>query len=178
MYSYKTTSIYDPLEMIKQNFVDAQFGIIIVNIIVLICGNLLKHEPEKAIKLYKIVLIISSLCVMGVILSKVNMNLIYTEDKFIEMFQNYSHTVKENASGVVISGATIRPMENGEIFVQESLQLYKHFSFKVYSLLFVQVITIIFNIILLINSYKAKEALEKVRKYDEALFDEEENVKI
>lgn len=169
----------DPIESIKKNYIYAQFSVIAINLFLLFIINFIVQKKETLIKGLKIIFLLSLISIIILIGIKISLDQTYTEEKFEEIFetedfQNSSiYQINFSFNGIGITQETQK-----QVFINENLQAYHYFNFKI---LFG---TILHGFVFLLNLYMLSKASKKINKKNQLLkddlivYDDETNVDV
>lgn len=180
MYSYNSPYIKDPIEKVKTSFLDAQFGGTIIYLILLMIINSLKEKPAKAMKCFTGLFILATIFCSSMGFVKMNMDNKYTVEEFAGMYSEYylkDEEASNNMWGFSMDGS-IKQTNSKELFNEECLKLYDSFTIKVMVGFLILLVILLLNGYLIIKTFKSSKDFDKVKKEDEVLFDEEENIKV
>lgn len=164
IFNYESPYIYDPIENVKNNFIELQFVGLMLNGILLGISIAKRKNSKNAYKMF--ITTFFTLLVSVIITSFGYINFInkYTEETFNEMYTEAAMKV-EVASG------------SRELFVQECKSLNEKFTVKVVTICGIEYVLVFMDIVLVIAALKSKNKYEQIKKEDEVLFDEEINIK-
>ena len=126
-----------------------------------------------------IIIIISIITILTFFGIKVNMDSIYTENKFAEIYeQEYteSKTSDKNKIDIGLTGVSIKSEK--EYYIDKCIEAYNVFTIKMYSSFAINGFLIILLIYEIIKVLNIQEKKDRLSKDDAILFDEEENIKI
>lgn len=165
IFKYESSSIYDPLEVVKNNFIDLQFGGLIFSGILLGIASTRRKTSKNAYKVF----VGTFICLISVIIVTVcgyiGFTSKYNETTFGEMYS-------ESLFKVPVVG------ESRELFVKECVDLTEKFNVKVATISIAQYLLVLVNIFFFISEMRLQDKYAKIEKENEVLFDEEINVKI
>ncbi len=170
LYSYKP-SIIDPISGIKKLYVNGyliSLGILLI--FILIVHKKSKDSKELSHNLF-IALLASFALVLTFISFKIFLDKIYTETKFEEIYLNVGELQTD------INLIDTNRLATKSHYVSECKNLYAIFDANVFSIF---ILHFTFNLLLIYITLKAKnnrDKIEKVQLHDDALFDEEINIK-
>ena len=164
IFNYESAYIYDPIENIKNNFIDLQFVGFILSGIFLIIAAIKRKNSKNAYKML-IATFISMLLIVGTtVVGYINFSNKYTQETFSEMYTEY-----------LIKGEV--DSDSKSLFLKECKVLNEKFTVKVVTICIAEYILILINLILFISALKHKKEYAKIEKENEVLFDENINIK-
>mgnify|MGYP003289609530 CR=1 FL=1 len=164
IFTYESLYIYDPIENVKNNFIELQFLGLILNVIFLVIATAKRKNSKNAYKIF--IATFFTLLITIIITSFGYINFIdkYNIETFSEMYTESAIKVEVNSG-------------SKELFIQECENLNNKFTIKVITICVTEYVLIFINFVLFISALKSRKQYEKIEKENEVLFDEEINVK-
>lgn len=176
--TYKSPVI-DTIADIKKSLINSHIIIILVLLGFTLLANYFSKDKYALIKKLVIIIIISIITILTFFGIKVNMDSIYTENKFAEIYeQEYteSKTSDKNKIDIGLTGVSIKSEK--EYYIDKCIEAYNVFTIKMYSSFAINDFLIILLIYEIIKVLNIQEKKDRLSKDDAILFDEEENIKI
>ena len=164
IFNYESQYIYDPIEHVKNNFIELQFVGLMLNGILLGIATAKRKNSKNAYKIFIATFFTLLASVIITAFGYINFIDKYNAETFNEM---YTETVMK----VEVTG------DSKALFVQECKNLNEKFAVKVITICVIEYILIFMNILLFVKALKDKNKYEQIKKEDEVLFVEEINVK-
>ncbi len=176
--TYKSP-VVDTIADIKKSLINSHIIIILVLLGFTLLANYFSKDKYALIKKLVIIIIISIITILTFFGIKVNMDSIYTENKFAEIYeQEYteSKTSDKNKIDIGLTGVSIKSEK--EYYIDKCIEAYNVFTIKMYSSFAINGFLIILLIYEIIKVLNIQEKKDRLSKDDAILFDEEENIKI
>ncbi len=164
VYGYKMT-VFDPIADLKEAMKTIESFYALVTLIFFTLSCIWYYDPQKVHKCVVLALVFSCLMTTSLFLAKTYLDSTYTMTTFLEMYDNPEY--KQFIGNITSSE-----------FAEASLEGFENFSLRNKINIFINIFVIMLEIYFFTRTNKIVEKQEKIRQYDEALFDDEINVKI
>lgn len=164
VYGYEMT-VFDPIADLKEAMKSIESFYALVTLIFFTLSCIWYYDPQKVHKCVVLALIFSCLMTTSLFVAKTYLDSTYTLSAFLEMYDNPDYR------------PFIGNITSSE-FAEASLEGFENFSLRNKINIFINIFVIILEIYFFTKTNKIMEKQEKIRQYDEALFDDEINVKI
>ena len=179
LFAYKLP-FEDPIANVKNNFLTAQLILLLTPIILAVLAVFLtKSNKENLIKYLRIISILSLISILIVLGVKFSLDNKYnSEDVFASYYDKYEEKNNDEDSKKITFGLSgINISSPKQAYITKSKDAYTNFTIKTMIYIFFQFLAVIFILYFSFRIEHIEERKEKLKKEDEVLFDEEENVK-
>ena len=164
VYGFEMT-VFDPIADVKESVKTIESVYAFVTFVFFVLACCWCYDPSKVHKCVVLALLFSVLMTTSLFVAKTYLDTTYTTSAFLEMYQNPEY--KEFIGRV-----------SAEEFVGASMEGFENFSLRNKINIYINLFVIALEIYFFTRTNKIMEKQEKIRMYDEALFDDEINVKI
>ena len=164
IFNYESPYIYDPVEKIKNNFIDLQFLGLVLNGIFLGIATAKRKNSKNVYKMFIATFFTLLFTVIVTAFGYVNFINKYNTESFTEMYT-------ETAMKIEVAS------DSKQLFVQECENLNEKFTVKVLTICISEYVLLFINVLLFVYSLKARNEYDKIQKENEVLFDEDINIK-
>ena len=164
IFNYESAYIYDPIESVKNNFIDLQFVGLILSGIFLGIAAIKRKSSKNAYKFLIATFISMLIIIITTILGYNNFFNKYNVENFEKMYTEFS--MKKEVEG-----------NPKDIFIEECNKLNEKFKIKVITICVIEYILVLINLILFISAIKYKNEYKRIEQENDILFDENINIK-
>lgn len=164
IFNYESAYIYDPIENVKNNFIDLQFVGLILSGIFLGIAAVKRKNSKNAYKFLIATFISMLIIIMTTMFGYTHFFNKYNEETFAQMYTEFS--MKKEVEG-----------NPKDVFIEECKILNEKFSIKVITICVFEYILVFINLILFISAIKYKKEYKKIENENKILFDENVNIK-
>lgn len=171
--------VIDPIKDTKKILMNTYIIVIFTLLVVTILVNYFSKNKNALIRRLVIILALSTIVILVFFGIKVNMDSIYTKNKFEQIYeQEYSGQSSDTKSKVNIGLTEMKIKTEKEYYIDECVKAYNIFSIRMYGVIGINVLFIVLLIYQISKVSKIQEKKDRLSKDDAVLFDEEENIKI
>lgn len=172
------SSIVDPIENIKEMFINTHLIIIGILLAITIIINFFSKNKEALIKKLIIIFVISIMTMLVFFVIKLHLDTTYNKEKFEQFYAEQNTTESSNAKTKIDIGITGMSLKTEkQYYIDECMKLYNIFKTKTYGTLGLHVLLNILIIYQILRISKIQGKKEQMNKDDLILFDKEENIK-
>ncbi len=164
IFYYESPYIFDPIENVKNNFIDLQFLGLILNGIFLGIAIAKRKISKNSYKFF-----IATFCTLLITVIITAFGCANFIDKFNS--ETFSDMYTENYMKVDVTG------DSKQLFIQECESLNEKFIAKVLTICISEYVLLFVNVVLFVYSLKTRKEYDKIQRENEVLFDEEINIK-
>lgn len=175
--TYKS-DIIDPIENIKKVFINTHLIIIGILLVITIITNFFSKSKPLLTKRLVVLATISVIIMLVFLGIKLNMDSIYTKNKFEQIYEEQGNSEEISTKSRVdmsLTGLGIKTEK--QYYIDECVKLYNIFKTKTYGTLGLHLLLNILLIYQISKVAKIEGKKEKINKDDLILFDDEQNVK-
>ena len=179
LFAYKLP-FEDPIANVKNNFLTAQLIFLLVPIILTILAVFLtKSNKENLIKYLRIIAILSLISILILWGVKFNLDNKYNnENVFASYYDEYEgKNNDEDSKRITIGLSGINVSSPKQAYITKNKDAYTNFTIKTIIYIFLQFLAVIFILYFSFRIEHIEEKKGKLKKEDEVLFDEKQNVK-
>lgn len=178
LITYKP-SVIDPIESTKRLIINAHIIVILSLLIITLLANYFSKDKSALIKRIFVILLLSVITILVFVGIKVNLDSVYTKDKFNQIYEQEYSEQNSKAKSIIdigLNGTNIKSEK--EYYIDECLKAYNIFTIRMYGVIILNVLLIALLIYQLLKISKIQDNKDRLSKDDIILFDEEENVKM
>lgn len=174
--TYKS-SIIDPIEGIKNTFLNSYLITIAVLLIITFVLHYVCEDEDVLIPWLTIVFIISLIVMAGFFKYKLDMDKTYTSAaEFGRIYMQENSGNGKTMLTIGLSGASLKTQK--EYYISECVALYRNFTIKVYSVLVMHALLNILLIYQITRVIKRDSKIDRLEKDDLIVYDDEQNIKM
>lgn len=178
LVTYKS-AIIDPIENMKNSIMWTHTIITLSLLVITLLANYFSKDKRALIKRLLIILAIAVIALIVFFVIKIELNSIYTNNKFEQIYEEEYKTLSSDKRTRVDIGLTgMKIKTEKEYFVDECIKLYNIFNIKTYGIIVLNILLTLLLIYQISKVATIQDKKDRLNKDDAILFDEEKNVKI
>lgn len=176
IFAYKSP-IIDLTENIKVIYINSYLIILSILVAVTLIISFFSESKESLLKKFEVICIISLLILILFGGIRLILDSIYNKEKFEQIYIEQSNMVSNNENTIFYVGVDGIGLKNEkELYISEYIKLYSLFKIKTYGLLIIHLLLNILIIYIIIKIKEKQDNMEKLKKDDIVVYDEEKNV--
>ncbi len=179
LFAYKLP-FEDPIAGVKSNFLTAQLALLVTPIILTFLAVIFtKSNKQNLIKYLRIISILSLISILILWGVKFYLDNKYnSDDVFSSYYDKYEEKNNDEDSKKITFGLSgINISSPKQAYITKSKDAYTNFTIKSMIYIVLQFLTVIFILYFSFRIEHIEERIDKLKKEDEVLFNEEQNVK-
>lgn len=176
IFTYEST-IIDPIEDIKEIYLTTYLYMMMFLITIIALINFITKKNETYTLLLVFTLIWSIIIMICFVYIKISWDKIYIDEVF-EQFYDELEEKDLNSNNTYISIGNMSAQDEKKYYISECNLLYENFKIKTIIILVAHFVINLIIVYQIIRMYKNIEKQERLKKDDNVLFDDEENIKV